>query len=401
VTESAKTRYSPPTVPAYDALLRELRATIPEIDAAGLAATDSSTVIDVREADEYAEGALAGAIWIPRGFLESRIAQHVADLDAPIILYCKSGNRSLFATRSLHELGYTDVRSLAGGFTGWKRAGLPWVMPGVLNPDQELRYSRQTMLPEVGVAGQLKLLAAKIACIGAGGLGSPSSMYLAAAGVGTIGVIDDDVVDASNLQRQILHGSDRIGTAKVDSAERTIKNLNPDVDVVRHRARLTSDNAVDLLGRYDVIIDGADNFATRYLVNDVALKLGKPVVHAAIFRFDGQLTVFSAHGSPCYRCLYPAPPAPDDVPSCAEGGVLGVLPGVMGVLQATEAIKLVLGIGTSLAGRLVVYDALRATFRELKLARDPKCSTCGDGIDRSKIRLIDYEQFCAGNRTHA
>jgi len=381
---------------SYDALLRELRGQLREIDAAGLnEALRGSHVIDVREADEHAQGAIPGATWIPRGFLESKIERVVSDRGAPIVVYCAGGNRSLFAARSLGELGYTNVRSLSGGFTAWKRAGLPWETPLALRADQETRYSRHVLLPEVGVAGQLKLLAAKVVCIGAGGLGSPSSMYLAAAGIGTLGMIDDDVVDASNLQRQILHGTDRLGRAKVDSAEDTLKRLNPDVRVEKHRARITSHNAIDLLGRYDVIIDGADNFATRYLVNDVALKLGKPVIHASIFRFEGQLTVFPANGSPCYRCLYPQPPPPEDAPSCAEGGVLGVLPGTMGVLQATEAVKLVLGLGTSLAGRLLVYDALGATFRELKLRRDPKCPTCGDGVDRSKIELVDYEQFCS------
>ena len=386
-------------MPGYDALIRELRGHIPEIDVQELSRSKPAAVIDVREADEHAAGAIPGAIWIPRGFLEQRIERHVADRAAPVVVYCASGNRSLFAQRTLAELGYTNVRSLAGGFTGWKRAGLPWEMPQTLRADQETRYSRHTLLPEVGTAGQLKLLKAKIVCIGAGGLGSPSSMYLAAAGIGTLGMIDDDVVDASNLQRQILHGTDRIGTHKVESAEKTLKNLNPDVQIVQHRTRITSQNALDVLGRYDVIIDGADNFATRYLVNDCALKLGKPVVHASIFRFEGQLTVFPANGSPCYRCLYPEPPPPEEAPSCAEGGVLGVLPGTLGVLQATEAIKLVLGLGDSLAGRLLVYDALRARFRELKLRRDPRCPTCGDGVDRSAIQLVDYEQFCAGPRS--
>ena len=378
-------------MPSYDALLRDLRAAIPETDTKGLA---GATVIDCREPDEHAQGAIPGAVYIPRGFLESRIEKHVADRAAPIVIYCASGNRSLFAVRSLQEMGYTNARSLVGGFSGYKRAGLPWEVPNNLRPDQEQRYSRHVLLPEVGLAGQQKLLAAKVACIGAGGLGSPSAMYLAAAGIGTIALIDDDVVDASNLQRQILHGTDRLGTPKVESGERTLKNLNPDVRVDKVRARLTSENAIDLLGRYDVIIDGADNFATRYLVNDVALRLGKPVIHASIFRFEGQLTVFPANGSPCYRCLYPQPPPPEDAPSCAEGGVLGVLPGVMGVLQATEAIKLILGIGETLAGRLLVYDALATKFRELKLRRDPKCPTCGDGVDRAAIPLIDYEQFC-------
>jgi molybdopterin/thiamine biosynthesis adenylyltransferase/rhodanese-related sulfurtransferase len=377
--------------------LQNLRGETPEIDVAGVvAASTQAVIIDCREADEYAQGALVGAIWIPRGFLEMRIEKHVANRETPVVIYCAGGNRSLFATRSLQELGYTNVRSLAGGFTGWKRAGQPWETPQTLRADQETRYSRHVLLPEVGLAGQHKLLASKVVCIGAGGLGSPSSMYLAAAGVGTLGIIDDDVVDASNLQRQILHGTDRLQTLKVDSAERTLKNLNPDVRIDKHRTRLVSSNALELLAPYDVIIDGADNFATRYLVNDVALKLGKPVIHASIFRFEGQLTVFPANGSPCYRCLYPQPPPAEDAPSCAEGGVLGVLPGVMGSLQATEALKLLLGIGDPLAGRLLVYDALKARFRELKLRRDPTCKTCGEGVDRTSITLVDYEQFCAG-----
>jgi adenylyltransferase/sulfurtransferase len=387
-------------VPTYDALLRELRGRTPEVDVAGLAGELEGgvppLVVDVREASEHAQGAIPGAVWISRGHLEQRIEKHAADRAAAIVVYCASGNRSLFAQRSLAELGFTHVRSLAGGFTGWKRAGLTWEMPQSLRADQETRYSRHTLLPEVGVSGQLKLLASKIVCIGAGGLGSPSSMYLAAAGVGTLGVIDDDVVDASNLQRQILHGTDRLGRPKVESAEQTLKNLNPDVKVEKHSVRLTSANAIAVLGGYDVIIDGADNFATRYLVNDVALRLGKPVVHASIFRFEGQLTVFPARGAPCYRCLYPQPPPPEDAPSCAEGGVLGVLPGTLGVLQATEAIKLVLGLGDTLAGRLLVYDALKARFRELKLRRDPGCPTCGDGVDRSALELVDYDQLCAG-----
>jgi sulfur-carrier protein adenylyltransferase/sulfurtransferase len=383
-------------MPVYDELLRDLRGKTPEIDVDGLVAEAQRVIlIDCREPDEHAAGAIAGAQWIPRGFLESKVEKLVGDRGAPIVVYCASGNRSLFAQRSLAELGYTNVRSLAGGFSGWKKAGQPWETPKTLRADQDVRYSRHVLLPEVGLAGQTKLLASKVVCIGAGGLGSPSSMYLAAAGVGTLGMIDDDTVDVSNLQRQILHGTDRLGIAKVDSAERTLKNLNPDVRVEKHRTRLASHNAIELLAPYDVIVDGADNFATRYLVNDVALRLGKPVVHASIFRFEGQLTVFSATGSPCYRCLYPQPPPPEDAPSCAEGGVLGVLPGTMGALQATEAIKLLLGIGETLAGRLLVYDALKARFRELKLRRDPKCPTCGDGVDRASIPLVDYDQFCS------
>jgi molybdopterin/thiamine biosynthesis adenylyltransferase/rhodanese-related sulfurtransferase len=388
-------------VVTFDTLLRELRGKTPEIEPAVLAAALAENgkrpaLIDVREPDEHAQGMIPGTLHIPRGFLELRIERNVPDRSAPVVLYCASGTRSVLAARSLVELGYTDVRSLAGGFTGWKRAGLAWEQPVSLRPEQETRYSRHTLLPEVGVAGQLKLLKAKVLCIGAGGLGSPSSMYLAAAGIGTIGVVDDDVVDASNLQRQILHGTDRVGVAKVESAETTLRGLNPDVKVDKHRTRITSDNALELLAPYDVVVDGADNFATRYLVNDVALRLGKPVIHASIFRFEGQITVFPANGSPCYRCLFPNPPPAEDAPSCAEAGVLGVLPGIMGVLQATEAIKLVLGLGTTLAGRLLCYDAMATRFRELKLRRDPACPTCGDGVDRSKISLIDYEQFCAG-----
>ena len=389
-------------MPTFDALLRDLRGRIPEVDPQGLSAEladgKRSAIIDVREPDEHAQGVIPGAVHIPRGFLELRIEKAVPDRAAPVVVYCAGGTRSLLAVRSLAELGYTQVRSLAGGFNGWKKAGLPWEQPVALRADQQARYSRHTLIPEVGVAGQVKLLQSRVLCIGAGGLGSPSSMYLAAAGVGTIGVIDDDVVDASNLQRQILHATDRVGTPKVDSAELTLRGLNPDVKVEKHRTRLTSANALELLAGYDVIIDGADNFATRYLVNDCALRLGKPVVHASIFRFEGQLTVFPAGGSPCYRCLYPQPPPPEDAPSCAEAGVLGVLPGAMGVLQATEAIKLVLGIGDTLAGRLLVYDALKTRFRELKLRRDPRCPTCGDGVDRAQIPLVDYDQFCAGPR---
>lgn len=408
-------------MPEYSALLSDLRGRTPEIDVVGLAALSPPPIlVDCREADEYAAGSIAGAVWIPRGFLESRIEKVTSDRAAPIVIYCASGNRSLFATRSLHELGYTNVKSLAGGFSGWKRAGQPWETPKGAEPlqpqpgnkqaergtstatksadAQGVRYSRQVLLPEVGLAGQRKLLASQVACVGAGGLGSPASMYLAAAGVGTLCMIDDDVVDESNLQRQILHGTDRLHTPKVDSAERTLANLNPDVHIVKHQVRLTRANAEALLAPYDVIVDGADNFATRYLLNDVALKLGKPVIHASVFRFEGQLTVFSGRGAPCYRCLYPAAPPPQDAPSCAEGGVLGVLPGVMGLLQATETVKLLLGTGDSLIGRLIVYDALGARFRELKLRRDPGCSTCGDGIDRSAIPLADYEEFCATSR---
>lgn len=384
-------------MPNFQTYLQGIKKEIDEIQPAEVHAGRPGVVIDIREQDEYVQGFIPGATWIPRGFLEMRIEDAAPDRNAEVVLYCAGGVRSALSARSLRELGYTNVKSMAGGFGSWKRSGYAFDIPRVLDPDQAIRYSRHTMLPEVGEKGQLALLASKVLCIGAGGLGSPSSMYLAAAGVGTIGLVDDDVVDSSNLQRQILHATDRIGLAKVESGAKTINGLNPDVRVNQHRTRLTSENIFDIIGPYDVIVDGADNFQTRYLVNDAALKTGKPVVHASIFRFEGQLTVFSAEGRPCYRCLYPEPPPPEEAPSCAEAGVLGVLPGVMGVLQATEAIKLLLGNGSTLAGRLLMYDALRAKFRELKLRHDPNCPTCGEGVDKSKIELIDYAQFCRAN----
>ncbi len=353
-------------------------------------------VLDVREPDEHAQGHLPGALWIPRGLLELRIEQAAPDRARPLIVYCAGGTRSALAAHALQQLGYQRVSSLAGGFTAWKAAGAPWEVPRTLRPEQQLRYSRHLLLPDVGLRGQLRLLDAKVLCIGAGGLGSPAALYLAAAGVGTLGIVDDDVVDASNLQRQVLHTTARVGTPKVDSAATSLTALNPDVKIVPHKLRMDRDNALELLAGYDVILDGADNFQTRYLLNDAALRLGVPVIHASIFRFEGQITVFAAEGGPCYRCLYPEPPPPEHAPSCAEAGVLGVLPGVVGVLQATEAIKLLLGIGTSLAGRLLVYDALALRFRELKLRADPRCPTCGPGVDRSAIPLVDYAALCRG-----
>ncbi len=386
-------------MPSYQSFLKATKSEIKETDVAAVRVLSdqpgAATIIDVREKDEWVQGHIPGAVWISRGFLESKIEDAVPDRSAPVVLYCAGGNRSAFAAKALQSLGYTDVTSMAGGYTAWKRSGQPWKVPTVMTPEQEQRYSRHTLLPEIGVKGQLKLLESSALCIGAGGLGSPSSLYLAAAGFGTLGMIDDDIVDASNLQRQILHSTERIGMAKVDSAEKTLKGLNPDVKVRKYQTRLTSENVMEVLQPFDVIVDGADNFQTRYLVNDAALKLGKPVIHASIFRFEGQLTVFPGEGSPCYRCLYPEPPPPEEAPSCSEAGVLGVLPGIMGVLQATEAVKIVLGLGTTLAGRLLIYDALKTRFRELKLRRDPKCPTCGDGVDRAAIPLIDYDQFCA------
>ncbi|HEY0707637.1 MAG TPA: molybdopterin-synthase adenylyltransferase MoeB [Polyangia bacterium] len=352
-------------------------------------------LVDVREKDEYLEGYIPGARWIPRGFLEIRVEEQIPDKSADVVLYCAGGTRSALAARALSDLGYTNVRSMAGGFTAWKRAGLAFDRPYLMTQEQSIRYSRHTMLPEVGEEGQVKLLKSKMLLLGAGGLGSPFGLYLAAAGVGTLGIIDDDTVDSSNLQRQILHSMDRVGMPKVESAAIAIKGLNPDVKVIPYKTRLTSENVLDIIKDYDVIVDGVDNFPTRYLLNDAALKLNKPVVHASIYRFEGQVTCFIPDAGPCYRCLYPEPPPADMAPSCQEAGVLGVLPGVVGVLQATEAIKIVLGKGKTLAGRLLMYDALGTKFREMKLHRDPKCPTCGVGVDRSKIELIDYEQFCA------
>ncbi|HET6145902.1 MAG TPA: molybdopterin-synthase adenylyltransferase MoeB [Polyangia bacterium] len=351
-------------------------------------------LIDVREKDEWSEGFIPGARWIPRGFLELRIEDQIPEPSSEIILYCAGGNRSALAARSLAELGYTNVRSMAGGFSAWKRAGLTFDRPFIMTQEQSLRYARHTMLPEVGETGQVKLLKSKVLCLGAGGLGSPSGLYLAAAGVGTIGFVDDDVVDASNLQRQILHSTDRVGLPKVESARQAIAGLNPDVKVVPHQTRLSSENVLEIIKDYDLIVDGADNFPTRYLLNDAALKLGKPVVHASIYRFEGQVTSFIPHEGPCYRCLYPSPPPADMAPSCQEAGVLGVLCGVIGSLQANEAIKILLGIGKPLAGRLLMFDALGLKFREMKLRRDPTCPTCGEGVKPESIELIDYQEFC-------
>jgi molybdopterin/thiamine biosynthesis adenylyltransferase/rhodanese-related sulfurtransferase len=350
-------------------------------------------LIDVREGDEYEQGYIPGAQWIPRGKLELRIEDAVPDRDADIVLYCAGGNRSALAARSLKELGYTRVSSLAGGYGAWKRANLPTVKPFIFTPEQRSRYARHLMLSEIGEAGQAKLLEAKVLLLGAGGLGAPAGLYLAAAGVGTLGLVDDDVVDESNLQRQVIHSTKTVGVPKVESAKQTINGLNPDVKVRTHQLRLTSENVLDTIRDYDLIVDGTDNFQTRYLLNDASLILKKPVVNASIFQFEGQVTVFKPFEGPCYRCLYPEPPPPGMAPSCNEAGVLGVLPGVIGVLQATEAVKLILGVGKPLVGRLMQYDALNMKFREFKLPRDPKCVVCSE--PGKKIELIDYEAFCS------
>jgi adenylyltransferase/sulfurtransferase len=378
---------------SYRDLLAEVKSRIQEVDAGEAEAliANGAAAIDVREPDETAQGIVPGATAIPRGFLEARIEDAVRDREKPIVVYCAGGARSAFATESLKDLGYENVVSLAGGFGAWKAAGLPFETPFAYTPEQQRRYSRHFLLPEIGEAGQEKLLKAKVLLIGAGGLGSPAALYLAAAGVGTLGILDDDVVDDSNLQRQILHSTDTIGVHKVDSATERLIGLNPDVTVIGHRERLTKENALRIFKDYDIIVDGSDNFATRYLVNDACVILEKPNIHGSIFRFEGQVTVFDAEHGPCYRCLFPDPPPPDLAPNCAEAGVLGVLPGVIGILQATETVKLIAGIGNPLTGRLLHYDALETTFRELRLEKDPACPVCGSAepVDLATIEYTD------------
>ena len=389
---------------SYRELLQQVREEVDEIGASEAAAfldsADQPVFLDVREQDEWDEGHVPDALHIARGNLESRIEAAVSDRDRAIVVYCSAGNRSAFAAKTLNELGYTDVVSLAGGFTDWKRNGFPVELAAGLDAPKRARYSRHLLIPEVGEPGQLKLLESKVLLIGAGGLGSPASLYLAAAGVGRIGIVDADVVDESNLQRQIIHSSERIGEPKVDSAKRTIEALNPDVQVVAYKERLTSENVERILADgWDVIVDGADNFPTRYLVNDASVWHGVPVVHGSIYRFEGQVTVFKPGDGPCYRCLFPAPPPPELAPSCAEGGVLGVLPGVIGSLQTNEALKLALGIGEPLVGRLLLFDALTAEFTEVSIRRDPDCPVCGE--HPTITDYVDYVEFCAGTREHA
>jgi sulfur-carrier protein adenylyltransferase/sulfurtransferase len=388
---------------SYRDLLQQIKGEIDEIDvsrARELLAEADAALVDVRERDEWAEGHIPGAVHIPRGSLESRIEGVVPDRSQTVVVYCGSGSRSAFAAKTLEELGYGNVLSIAGGFTDWKRNGLPFELPRSLDDAKRRRYSRHLLIPEVGEEGQQKLLDSRVLLIGAGGLGSPAGLYLAAAGVGTIGIVDDDAVDETNLQRQIVHSTERLGDAKADSAKRTLEALNPDVAVKVFKERLTSDNVDRILGEgWDVIVDGADNFPTRYLLNDASVWHRIPVVHGSIFRFEGQATVFKPHEGPCYRCLFPQPPPPELAPSCAEGGVLGVLPGVIGSLQANEALKLALGIGDPLVGRLLIFDALQGTFTEIALRRDPDCPVCGE--KPTITDYIDYVEFCAGVRTHA
>ena len=389
-------------MPSYRELLSQAKAEIGEIDsgAAASALEEGAVFVDVRERDEWDEGHIPGAVHIPRGSLESRIESAVPERSSRVVVYCASGARSAFATRTLEELGYEDVVNLEGGYVDWKRNGFPTVLPRSLGEEQRRRYSRHLLIPEVGEAGQQRLLDSRILLIGAGGLGSPASLYLAAAGVGTLGIVDDDAVDATNLQRQIVHSTDRLGDSKAESAKRTLEALNPDVTVKTYIERLTSENVDRILGEgWDVIVDGADNFPTRYLLNDASVWHDIPVVHGSIFRFEGQVTVLKPGDGPCYRCLFPQPPPPELAPSCAEGGVLGVLPGVIGSIQATEALKLALGIGEPLVGRLLLYDALSASFTEVTLRRDPGCPVCGD--NPTITEYVDYVEFCAGPRAHA
>jgi len=358
---------------------------------------DGAELIDVREPDEIAAGSPIGARRIVRGFLELRIEEEIPEFDRTLLVMCAGGARSLFAARDLQELGYGDVRSVAGGFNAWKSAGLPMELPRTLDDGERERYGRHLLIPEVGESGQLKLLESKVLMVGAGGLGSPAAFYLAAAGIGTLGIIDDDVVDRSNLQRQILHTDARVGKPKVESAKATLEALNPAITIQTYAERLTAANVDEIFADHDLVVDGTDNFSTRYLVNDACVKHGLPNVHGAIFRFEGQVSVFwpdyARRRGPCYRCLFAEPPPPELAPSCAEAGVLGVLPGVVGTLEAVEAVKILLDVGDPLVGRLLVYDALEQKFRELKVARNPECPACGDGAEITEYAT--YGEVCA------
>ncbi len=380
-------------MPSPRDLLNAAKAEIREVDPKEVAEhLDHYRVLDVREPDEYQQGAVPGAVHLPRGQLEFSVEGRLPDKNAPIAVYCAGGTRSAFAAKTLQELGYTDVVSVAGGFNKWKDEGLVWDAPRTMTADQRNRYQRHLLLPEVGEAGQMKLLDSKVLLLGAGGLGSPAAIYLAAAGVGTIGIIDMDVVDASNLQRQILHTLDRVGMRKVDSAKAALTAMNPDVKVNTYDTRLSAENILDIIDGYDIIVDGTDNFPTRYLVNDAALVKRIPVVHGSIFRFEGQATVFFPYVGPCYRCMIPEPPPAELAPSCAEAGVLGVLPGIIGSIQAVETIKLLLDIGEPLVGRLLTYDSLDESFRTFKVRRDPNCPACGEHA--GEIVIAEYDDLC-------
>jgi molybdopterin/thiamine biosynthesis adenylyltransferase/rhodanese-related sulfurtransferase len=382
-------------MPSFRELLAATKAQIREVDTAEAEAARAAgaLVLDVREPEENEQGAIPGALFIARGQLEGSVEARIPDKDTQIVVHCASGVRSAFAAKTLAELGYTDVASMAGGFNKWKDEGRDWAAPRNLTAEQRNRYQRHLLLPEVDVAGQQKLLDAKVLLLGAGGLGSPAALYLAAAGVGTLGIIDMDVVDESNLQRQILHNIERVGDRKVDSAKKTLTLLNPDVNVVAYDVRLGADNVMDILGAgWDVIVDGTDNFPTRFLVNDASVKLGIPVVHGSIFRFEGMVTVFSPKDGPTYRDMVPEPPPAELAPSCAEAGVLGVLPGIVGSIQAIETIKLILGLGDPLIGRLLAYDSLEQSFREYKVRKDPTNEITWENRDR--ITVAELDELC-------
>jgi len=376
-------------------LLTAAKAEIVEIstDTAADLIAEGHVVLDVREPDEYAEGALAGAIHLPRGHLEAQIETRIPDKSTPVVVYCAGGVRSAFAARTMGELGYATVASMDGGFGRWKDEGRPWTTPASLTAEQQNRYKRHLLLPEVGTEGQKALLEAKVLMLGAGGLGSPAALYLAAAGVGTIGIVDMDDVDASNLQRQILHNIDRVGDRKVDSAKKTLTMLNPDVNVVTYDTRLSAENIMDIIEGYDVIVDGADNFPSRYVLNDASVKLGIPVVHGSIFRFEGMVSVFHPLEGPTYRDMVPEPPPAELAPSCAEAGVLGVLPGIIGSIQALETIKVILGLGDPLIGRILSVDTTEMEFRVFNLRRDPANPVTWDNRDRIQVR--DLDGLCA------
>jgi len=380
----------------YKELMDEARQVVPEVTIEDVKAQMGNgakpTLLDVREREEYREGHLDGAVPLPRGFLEMRIEETVADKSTPIIAYCAGGVRSLIAARTLKEMGYGHVTSMSGGYTAWKNAGYRWVADRQFTQEQITRYARHFTLPEVGEQGQAKLLDGKVLCVGAGGLGSPVALYLAAAGVGTIGIVDHDTVDMSNLQRQILHTNDRVGMPKVESAQITLNALNPDVNVVQFNERLSSENVMRIIKDFDIVVNGCDNFPTRYLINDACIMAKKILVDGSIFQFEGQVTVVDPNDGPCYRCLFPEPPPPGAAPSCAEAGVLGVLPGIVGCMQALEVIKMILGAGMPLIGRMMHFDTLSSEIRVLKLRKDPNCLVCSENPKITE--LIDYEAFC-------
>jgi len=381
-------------MPSFRDLLTQAKSEIREVTTAEAEqlVADGAVLLDVREADEFEQGAVPGSVFLPRGHLESQVEGRLTDKSRPVVVMCAGGVRSAFAARTLQELGYADATSMIGGFNRWKDEGRDWRTPEVLSPDQRNRYSRHLLLPEVGEEGQQKLLGAKVLLLGAGGLGSPAALYLAAAGVGTIGIVDMDVVDDSNLQRQILHNVDRVGERKVDSAKKTLTLLNPDVNVITFDIRLDASNMEDVIGQFDLVVDGADNFPVRYMLNDASVKLGIPVVHGSIFRFEGHITVFDPKHGPTYRDMLPEPPPAELAPSCSEAGVLGVLPGIVGSIQALEALKLILGIGDNLIGRYLTFDALEMSFREFKIRTDPTNEITWE--NRDQIRVVELDGHC-------